>query len=153
MTIDIAAMNESLRRLGGSPLAQFWRVAYAALSEPERVFVSVWELEAEVTNGGFQHYFSNTSGRIAPYVVDALRAIRAETMAKIAERALLTVDQDIPWMNDVERRRRLRALPPGAVEMLGRLDREFYAYPDDLTLLLYEYVAECRDEIAGAAAF
>ena len=152
MTIDIDEMNQSLRRLECSPEARLWQVAYDKLSVPERVFVSVWELEAEVNNGGFQQYFLNGSGRIAPHAVAALRAVRAEAMAKIVERAFLAVDQDIPWLNDVERRSRLSGLTPGAADALDRLDREFYAYPDNLTALLF-YVAEYRDEIAGAAEF
>jgi hypothetical protein len=35
-------------------------------------------------------------------------------------------------------------------DQLEQLDQEFFAYPDDLTALLFDYVAAHRADIAGA---
>ena len=50
--------NDREKHLAGiyDNLAKF---SWSELSEPERAFVAVWELEAEVNNGGFSQYFFN----------------------------------------------------------------------------------------------
>ena len=78
MTIDDREMNRRLIRLSESPTSRFWRLDYKDLSIPERVFLVIWELESEVNNGGFQQYFYNSSGALAPHVVSALKAIGAQ---------------------------------------------------------------------------
>jgi hypothetical protein len=47
----------------------------------------------------------------------------------------------------------LAALAPGAVAKLGECDQAFFAYPDDLTALLYKYVSEHREEINVPSEF
>jgi hypothetical protein len=42
------------------PLA--WQEPPVEMSEAERVFICIWQLEAEVNNGGFTQYFTNSSG-------------------------------------------------------------------------------------------
>ena len=57
------------------------------MSEPERVFVAVWTLEADVNNGGFDQYYVNSSGDYAWFAPQALRAVGAEKTAEIVEQA------------------------------------------------------------------
>jgi hypothetical protein len=113
-----------------------------ALSHPQRTFLCVWWLEAEVNNGGFDQYFLNASGRHAPACVGALREIGATKCAEIARQALSVVNRpDLDWNNDEARQDAVLALDGRAQEALGKLDDQFYAYPDDLTARLYAYVA------------
>jgi hypothetical protein len=153
MTIDVNEKNRRLVKLASSPNSRFWRIDYGALSLPERVFRAVWELEAEVNNGGFHQYFSNNTGSLAPDAADALRAIGATTMPGIVEQAVKSVGHDISWSDDGARSAALAALAPGAVAKLGECDQAFFAYPDDLTALLYKYVSEHREEINVPSEF
>src|SRR6185295_11604327 len=54
---------------------------FRALSNPERVFLCVWNLEAEVNNGGFSQFFDNSAGDYAAETPGALRTIGAAAMA------------------------------------------------------------------------
>ena len=147
MTIDLNEMDQRLLKLADSPDSWFWRIDPGALSPPERVFRSVWELEAEINNGGFRQYFSNSSGSLVLDAADALRAIGAATMSGIVERAIESVGQDVFWSDDGVRKAALAALDSRAVAKLGECDQVFLAYSDNLTALLYKYVSEHREEI------
>jgi hypothetical protein len=147
MKIDVDEMNRRLVKLAESPNSRFWRIDYGALSPPERVFRAVWELEAEINNGGFHQYFWNSSGSLVPDVAGALRAIGAITMSEIVEQAVEAVGHDIYWSDDSVRRATLAALAPAVVAMLDEFTQAFFAYPDNLTMLLYKYVSEHRKEI------
>ena len=58
-----------------------------------------------------------------------------------------------PGSDDGARSAALAALAPGAVAKLGECDQAFFAYPDDLTALLYKYVSEHREEINVPSEF
>ena len=154
MAIDGREMNRRLIKLSESPTSQFWRLDYRNLSPPERVFLLVWELESEVNNGGFHQYFHNRSGALALDVVDALKAIGAEATADIVQRALNAVGDTITiWSDDAARRGSVKSLSPQARQILEELDREYYKCPEDLTPLLYHYVAKHRTQVGAPPDF
>jgi Domain of unknown function (DUF4375) len=153
MTIDVDEMNRRLVKLAESPNSRFWRIDYGALSPPERVFRAVWELEAEINNGGLHQYFWNSSGSLVPDAADALRTIGATTMSEIVEQAVAAVGHDIVWSDDSVRRATLAALTPEVVAMLNELTQTLLAYPDNLTTLLYNYFFEHRKEINVPSEF
>jgi hypothetical protein len=153
MAIDVAEMNQRLLTLAESPEARFWRVEFDALSGPESVFRAVWELEAEVNNGGFHQYFFNSSGKFARFALGALRAVGATQTAGILEQAINVIGADVQWSNDAARRERLVALPDEAAEELDGLDHAFFGYPDNLTALLYNYVCAHRGEFGAPREF
>jgi hypothetical protein len=153
MTIDRNEMNHRLIKLSESPNIRFWRVDYDQLSFAERVFGLIWELESEVNNGGFRQYFWNSTGALAPYVVDALKAVGAVAAAGIAQQALALVGPDISWSDDAARKAHISQLSSQAKEQLHDLDQAFYVYPDDLTTLLYRYATEHRSELRAPADF
>jgi hypothetical protein len=148
--IDRRERNRRLVAFAGGPECRVWRVDNDELSAAERVFGAIWELEAEVNNGGLQQFFWNSSGRLAPHVVDALRAIGAFRMASILEQAV-ALGGSMEWQDDVRRRDAVDALMSETVAALSRLDDAFLAYPDDLTELLYIYVCRHRDELRAPA--
>jgi hypothetical protein len=117
------------------------------LSASERVFVLVWEVEAEVNNGGFHQFFLNSAGDRASATPAALRAIRAERMASILDRANSAFPDGPPSDRSV-RQSLLEAIDPD-IELFEELDQEFYGYPDDLSALLYQFVIEHRSDIRG----
>jgi hypothetical protein len=121
---------------------------FAHLSPAEQVFVLVWGLEADVNNGGFNQYFFNSYSDHAAAVPHALRAIGAIEAAAIVERALAFFPDGPP----ADRRRRqqlLESLDPNT-EAFNALDDEFFAYPDDLTALLAQFVRANRASVRGA---
>lgn len=133
-------MNRRLIALAEAPGAPFWLSDYDALSRPQQVFRSVWELEAEVNNGGFLQYMENGSGALAAHAADALREIGGALMANIVSAALHVAGPDAQSPDDGVRAAAVAALPPDRLQSLEELDRAFLGYPENLTLLLYAYV-------------
>ena len=119
----------------------------------EQVFRAIWDLEADVNNGGCDQYYSNSSVDTAFAVVDALKEIGATQTADIVLRAhSVFPDGDPP--RDRDRRQELlqrRHNPLGPEDVLEPLDQAFFAYPNDLTELLYAFVGRNVGQIGGAA--
>ena len=121
---------------------------FAEQSLPQRVFSSIWALEAEVNNGGFSQYFFNSSSDSVAFVVEALTSIGAPLTAELCKRA---IESGFPT-----------GLPPTPEEIslaaadfdddihskLKCLDSNFFAYPNDLTTLLFDYVSS-HPEVFG----
>ena len=105
------------------------------------MFSSIWALESEVYNGGFSQYFQNSSAETAGFVVEALEEIAASNTADICRRAITTAFPDgLP--SDPE------AISSAAADFsveiqnrLDQLDSEFFKQPNDLTQLLFAFVA------------
>jgi hypothetical protein len=95
-------------------------------SEPHRVFTAVYELEAEVHNGGFEQFFSNSTGEMWDAIEPALLTIGAPKMAKLAR----------PWSRfpaaaagrPVRAAQGVRGSDAVRAEW-GTLDHEFLRYP------------------------
>jgi hypothetical protein len=142
--------NQWLCDLVVGPDARFSQVDFDNLTPAEQVFICVWDLEAQVNNGGFSQYFFNSSGDNIHAVVPALQAIGAFRAADIAKKAVAMLG-DEPALGDREARQELLdSMSEEDEERLSGLDDEFYAYPDDLTELLYSFVMQHRDQIRGA---
>ena len=138
--------NEILIGLSESENTKFGKEEFENQSVPQRVFSSVWAVESEVNNGGFSQYFLNSSAETAAFVAEALDAIGAPRTADICRHAV-----ECAFPNGVPP-------APGAIssaaanfseetlEKLEALDTEFFAYPHDLTELLFAYVSAHADE-------
>lgn len=132
--------NSFLIDLSESTRTDFGRVEFASQPEDQKVFSAIWKLEAEVNNGGFLQYFENDRGKTVGYAVTALQRIGAKSCADIVERAIyaacgnaMPADSDA-WETLVEE------ITDDTAEKLEDLDQEFFAYPDNLTDLLFEFV-------------
>jgi hypothetical protein len=153
LTIDSREMSRRLIRLSEDPEVGLWAVDYEALPEPKQVFRAIWELEAQVNNGGFTQYFWNTSAWTVPGILDALEAIGARATAAVVNDAIAAVGRNLPWRDDEARRAKLSALPLAVRQELESLDQAFLRYPNDLTTLLYRYVSKHRDQIGALPDF
>ena len=142
--------NSWLIDLSDRVVPRSWSEPFESLSEPERVFVAIWTLEADVNNGGFDQYYGNSSGDHAWFAPTALRAIGAETTAGIVEQANTAFGPDCPPASREAREDAIDALDEAVEEAWQRLDEAFYDYPDDLTGLLFRYVQDHQSEIRGA---
>jgi len=120
-----------------------------SLNRSQIYFCVIWELEAEVNNGGFHQYFFNgvSSGtQLAPYV---LQEIGAAKCSDLVSRALEAVNPDATdWDDDDVRQAYLDGLDQGVRETLDGLDEEFFTYPDNLSDLLTKFVHANRSDFA-----
>ncbi len=130
--------NSFLISLARSERADFGRVAFTAQSEAQKVFSAVWELEAQVNNGGFNLYFRNSDSDIIGYAPRALRAIGAQSCAEIVGCAIALIAPLPPTQDG--RSSALDAMSEEGKGRLTALDSEFFAYPDDLTEMLFKFV-------------
>lgn len=120
------------------------------LTVPERVFVAIWMLEADVNNGGFDQYYLNSAGDHAWFAPEALRAIGAERTAALVEQANAAFGPGGPSPDREVRLRTHEEVAARARALWDDLDRAFYTYEDDLTTLLRAYVERHASEIHGA---
>lgn len=133
--------NAYLIQLSESEGTDFGRVKFVNQSEPQKVFSAIWALESEVNSGGFLHYFTSWEFDTANFALVALHTIGAQTCASIVERALQTLS-DSPLPSSREDCEQLVAsLSEEDKKKFETLDSEFFSYPDNLTELLFEYVA------------
>jgi hypothetical protein len=141
--------NTWLIRLAENPIARFWQLDFEQLTRAEQVFRTIWELEGQVNNGGFEQYFYN-SGELAWFAPTALETIGATKMASIVQKACDVFPAGRVASDDAQRMADLAALDADQKGKFAALDEEFFVYPDDLTSLLFDYVAANRDQISGA---
>jgi hypothetical protein len=120
---------------------------FSDLSDPERVFILVWEIEAEVNNGGFNQFYFNSAGDRANQTAAALRKIGAEQMASIVDRANASFPGGPP-ADRFARQELLEKIDPDT-DIFDELDQEFYDYPDDLSAMLHGFVIEHLSDIRG----
>ena len=132
--------NNILIALSQSDRTQFGK-EFESQSMPQKVFSAIWALESEVNNGGFSQYFVNDSRETAAFVAEALEIVGAPRTADICRRAIATAyPAGLPKASEAISTARAE-LSDEVLEHLEILDSEFFAYPHDLTSLLYDYVS------------
>jgi hypothetical protein len=110
--------NSFLIELSESDHTDHGRVDFVAQPQQQQVFSAIWALESQVNNGGFESFFEYEEPALVAFVPEALQLVGAVNCADIVRRA-----------------------NSASHDQLDDLDSEFYAYPDNLTDLLYEYVS------------
>jgi len=134
--------NAFLIDLSESNRVEFGRVDFPQQSELQKVFSAIWALESQVNNGGFAQYLASSVGDTAEFAPRALQTIGALACAKVVERALRTASA-APLPDDQSARESLvESLSQKALDRLDELDKEFFAYPDNLTELLFAFVGK-----------
>jgi len=111
-----------------------------ALDAREKVLFFVWELEAQVNNGGFNQYFFNSGSNHAAPTEEALRAIGAVNTASLLKEAMDVFGNGGPSPMRDERQNQLEAMSDEQEKAFDRLDEQFYLYPDDLSKLLAAFM-------------
>ena len=117
-------------------------IGYESLSQPERAFLCIWDLEAQVNNGGFWQYFFNTHGNRAREAHEALIAIGARHTAAIMYDAFAVFGTSGPPAVRDDRRDLMDHWEEDGPQYraLSALDQRFYRYEDNLSDLLCRYV-------------
>ena len=111
--------NAFLIDLSESEYTDFGRVDYEQQPAEQQVFTAIWTLENCVHMGGFESWFAEDERAALEAAPEALRRIGAERVSAIASRALAAQDD---------------------ASALAELEQQFFARPDDLTHLLFEFV-------------
>lgn len=130
-----------LDRAYDSALGRFNGANFLELDELDQILVTIWGLEADVNNGGFDQYYFNGSGDQSPWAPEALRTIGAYKMADIVARANSVFGPDGPSHNRSARQAQLFLVaPPDKPGPWEALDEEFFAYPDDISMLMEAFL-------------
>ena len=109
------------------------------LTEPQKQFYFIQNLEREVNNGGFEQYFSNSSGDNAHETILALLAIGALKTVDILQQAINEFpDQKVPV--DRDKRQEMMEEMENAEAVWDLLDQRFFKYDDDLNTLNIRYI-------------
>ena len=104
-------------------------------------------LEAEVNNGGYSQFFTNTSKYAVPYVVEALNKIGKTDAAELTQRAIdaleitgdLTVEAiDQAYVNDYEK----------IEERLEDCDERYFEIVGDLAEPVFKFIKDHKDKIS-----
>jgi hypothetical protein len=135
--------NNILIELSESDRTDFGKKPISAQSPPQKVFSVIWAVESEVNNGGFSQYFlSDFSCETVSFVAEALEIIGAPHTASICMRAIeCAFPAGLPSTPN--------AISAAAsdfsddiCEKLEVIDQEFFAYPHNLTDLLFAYASK-----------
>jgi Domain of unknown function (DUF4375) len=111
---------------------------FQMLSRPEKIYFAVSCLIGEVYNGGFEQFFSNSSGELYGYALSGLIEIEAHETAALLEEAkdVLFGGQIVP----VDREARNKAMHQvGSDSRLDELDKVFWADKEGLGELCKRY--------------
>lgn len=109
---------------------------FGGLTQPEKTYYAVSCLIGEVYNGGFDQFFSNSSGELYGLALDGLFELEAEASAALLVQAkeVLFGDRLVP----LDRAKRLELMPTMANDaatewkQLGALDKAFWTDPEQL---------------------
>lgn len=114
------------------------------LDEVDKILVTIWSLEGDVNNGGFNQYYFNSSGNLAFYAPAVLHRIGAHRMEKFTDDANKLFGLKGPARNRDEREAQLLAIAPNGNESdpWEKVTRAFQAYPDDISALLTVFLQE-----------
>ena len=141
--------NQILIQLSESENTNYGKMDFIRQSLPQKVFSAIWDVEAEVNNGGFSQYFVNSSSETAPFVVEALRTVDAPDTAAICERAISAAfPGGLPKTTDGIRQLAAE-FSDETLEHLNELDQEFFSYPHNLSDLLFNYVSVHPEEFGA----
>ena len=138
--------NSILIQLSESDKTKSGKEDFARRSEPQKVFSALGALESKVDNGGFAQYFLNNSAESSPFAVQALEIIGAPQTADICRRAMSGAFlAGLPATPEAVQSA-AAGFPDETLEKLESLDQQFFAYPHNLTELLFAYVSEHAEE-------
>jgi hypothetical protein len=112
----------------------------ASFSQAERNVYVVQGMNREVNNGGFEQFFSNSSGELAFDLVPALKAIGSQGILSVAERALQRFGTPSSLSYDAWQSHLAAITRDGKESLWVDLDREFYDTSEDTAKLLLDYV-------------
>jgi hypothetical protein len=122
----------------GFVYAIYGRKGVKGLSKPQLYYLTLFQLDAEVRNGGFSQYYFNSSGELAAYAVEAAKAVGASKLAGIIQKANALFGKEGP---ETDRGKRMEQLSKINLSALEELDQQYYKCSEHLSELLPRFVA------------
>lgn len=120
------------------------------LTEEERVIYVTQYLAAEVHNGGFEQFYSNSSGDFANDVIKALKTLGAERVLSICQKANAIFGESVPTDRDERNIFLTEKITTEQEEILEKCDEEFYEAYGVLSELSYRYLKEYEEKMSEA---
>ena len=117
------------------------RGAFKCLKRPVMVAYCLHQLEAEVNNGGFHQFFSNSAGEYVRETIDALTQIGAHKTRELLERAVAICFPG-GYPDNATDYESLVADFDAVADSVEPLDQEFFGYAEPLADLVNEYLAK-----------
>ena len=117
------------------------RTEFAYLTPAVRVAYCLHQLEAEVNNGGFHQFFSNSTGEYVAETIQALLDIGAIRTSDLLKRAV-AIGFPAGYPADASAYASAVADFDDVADALEPLDQEFFRYEDSLSDLVNEYLAK-----------
>lgn len=131
--------------------ARLFRAPLEDLTAGEQIVRVVWDLDAQVHNGGFHQYFSNSSGEGVPYVLWALDVIGATEVQWIVCHAIELLPVAVPWSNEALRWECMEQLGDAIEHALDQLSTSFHNEAAVLMDQLDAYIQAHPREFVGSA--
>ncbi|MGH1429190.1 MAG: DMP19 family protein [Arenicella sp.] len=108
------------------------------LTEVELTVLAVEAFEREVNNGGFSQFFYNSSVEYAPIIVNSLKAIGCDEIARLSQKSIDLLGVDSLDPDTIEER--MDPDDDALEEALGDLDDIFYDSEEVPTYALFDYI-------------
>lgn len=106
---------------------------YETISEHERLYFSACMLDGEIYNGGFDQFFTNSSGAYYYDAIECLKVTNATESLRLCQAAKQIVFgfERVP-KDRIARNLKVDALTESQQQRLGEIDKEFCEDPDKL---------------------
>ena len=95
---------------------------FARVSRPAGLLFAAHFCQSEVCNGGFDQFFSNSTGVLAPEAIEGFKTIGQDVVAEIIQEACSLFGEPFPRERSL-RQGKLKAIDS---ELLDSLDQKFY---------------------------
>lgn len=142
MIVDLAAQH-AMDRLN--------EAGFDRLSESERILATVWQFAAGVANHGFAGYYLSHRGDLAFYAPEALRAIGANELAKLAEEANAQFGDDGPSPDRAVRTEQLRELGEEEHGVFSVLEKRYFEAEESIDALFEAWYERHKAALRRAA--
>jgi len=132
--VEQAIADYAFQKLEGQSERE--REVVAGFSPGVRALYVTWLVEAEVSNGGFNQYYWNSSGSYAGEAVEDFEFFGAKKHAELMRDANRIRSEEAATMKEYRRRGTLQDFSDTyTVTKLGPLDKRFYKIDENLSAL------------------
>ena len=142
MIVDLAAQHamDHLKKAG-----------FDHLTDAERILATGWQFAAGVANDGFAGYYRSRRGDLAFHAPEALRAIGANELAKLAEEANAQFGDDGPSPDRTVRGGQLRELGEEEHGVFAVLEKRYFEAEESIDALFEAWYERHKAAMRRAA--
>lgn len=113
-------------------------LGFEGLAEAEKRYVGIFWVSGDVSNGGFDQYFHNSSGDLAPYALSGLQEVGASATAALLAEAMALIPDGYIVDQDVRQQRLARI--PDDEDRFGSVTRRLYASEEPYEDMYLDYL-------------